>query len=60
MQKIVDKALKEKFYYLDLNPNYQNVSYFGKHYYFRDKSNTFTVGRVNSDIGKYIASLQRK
>ena len=60
IQKIVDKAVKAKFYYLEPNPSYQNVSYFGKHYYFRDKSHTFTVEGVNSDIRKYIAALQRK
>ena len=60
IQKIVDKAVKAKFYYSDANPSYQNVSYFGKHYYFRDKSHTFTVEGVNSDIRKYIPALQRK
>ena len=59
-KKIVDKAVKAKFYYPDANPSYQNVSYFGKRYYFRDKSHTFTVEGVNSDIRKYIAALQRK
>ena len=60
IQKIVDKATKAKRYYSDANPSYQNVSYFEKHYYFRDKSHTFTVEGVNSDIRKYIAALQRK
>ena len=60
IQKIVDKAVKAKFYYSDANPSYQNVSYFGKHYYFRDRPHTFTVEGVNSDIRKYIAALQRK
>ena len=60
IQKIVDKSVKAKFYYSDANPSYQNVSYFGKHYYFRNKSHTFTVEGVNSDIRKYIAALQRK
>ena len=60
IQKIVDKSVKAKFYYSDANPSYQNVYYFGKHYYFRDKSHTFTVEGVNSDIRKYIAALQRK
>ena len=60
IQKIVDKAVKAKFYYSDANPSYQNVSYFGKHYCFRNKSHTFTVEGVNSDIRKYIAALQRK
>ena len=60
IQKIVDKTVKAKFYYSDANPSYQNVSYFGKHYYFRNKSHTFTVEGVNFDIRKYIAALQRK
>ncbi len=60
IQKIVDNAVKAKHYYLDANPNYQKVSYLRKHLYFRDKSHTFTVESVNSDIRKYIAALQRK
>ena len=49
-----------KFYYSDANPSYQNVSYFGKHYYFRDKSHTFTVEGVNYDIRNYIDAFQRR
>ena len=44
----------------DANPSYQNMSYFGEHFYFRDKSHTFTVEGINSDIRKYIAALQRR
>lgn len=60
IQKIVDKATKAKRYYSDANPSYQNVCYCGEHFYFRDKSHTFTVEGVNSDIRKYIAALQRR
>ena len=60
IQEIVDKTVKAKFYYSDANPSYQNVSYFEKHYYFRDKSHMFTVEGVNSDIRKYIPALRRK
>ena len=60
IQKIVDSAIKAKFYYSDVNPSYQKVSYSGQHFYFRDKSHTFSVESVNSDIRKYIAALQRK
>ena len=35
-------------------------SYSRQHFYFRDKSRTFTVEDINSDIRKYIAALQRK
>ena len=60
IQKVVDEAPKARFYFSDTNLSYQNVSYLGKHFYFRDKSHTFTVEGVNSDIRKYIAALQRR
>ena len=58
--KIVDRSINAKHYYSDANPSYQDVSYFGEHFYFRDKSHTFTVEGINSDIRKYIAALQRR
>ena len=60
IQKIVDSSIKAKLYYSDANPSYQKVSYSGKHFFFRDKSHTFTVEGVKSDIRKYIAALQRR
>ena len=60
IQRLVDSALKAKYYYSDANPSYQKVSYSGQHFYFRDKAHTFTVESINSDIRKYIAALQRK
>ena len=60
IQKIVDSSIKAKHYYSYANPSYQDVSYFGEHFYFRDKSHTFTVEGINSDIRKYIAALQRR
>ena len=57
---LVDSTIKAKHYYSDANPSYQKVSYSGQHFYFRDKSPAFTVESVNSDIRKYIATLQRK
>ena len=60
IQKLVDSAIKTKHYYSDTNPNYRKVSYFGDHFFFRDKSHTFTEEGVNSDIRKYIAALQLK
>ena len=59
-QKIVDSSIKANRYYSDANPSYQDVSYFGKHFYFRNKSHTFTVEGINSDIRKYIAALQSR
>ena len=60
IQKIVDSSINAKRYYSDANPSYQDVSYFGEHFYFCDKSHTFTVEDINSDIRKYIAALQRR
>ena len=59
-KKIVDSSINTKHYYSDANPSYQNVAYFGEYFYFRDKSHTFTVEGINSDIRKYIAALQRR
>ena len=53
IQKIVDSSIKAKHYYSDANPGYQQVRYSGEHFFFRDKSHTFTVEGVNSDIRKY-------
>ena len=60
IQCLVDSTTKAKHYYSDANPSYQKVSYFGDHFFFRDKSHTFTEEGVNSDIRKYIAALQLK
>ena len=60
IQEIVDRSIKAKHYYSDANPSYQQVLYSGEHFFFRDKSHTFTVKGVNSDIRKYIAALQRR
>ena len=53
IQKIVDSSIKAKHYYSDANPSYQDVSYFGEHFYFRDKSHTFTVEGINFDMLPY-------
>ena len=60
IQKIVDSSIKANRYYLDANHSYQDVSSSGEHFYFRDKSHTFTVEGINSDIRKYITALQRR
>ena len=60
IQCLVDSTTKAKHYYSDANPSYQKVSYFGDHFFFCDKSHTFTVEGVNSDTRKYIAALQHK
>ena len=60
IQNIVDNAPKAKFYSPDANPSYQNASFWVKYFYFSNKSHTFTVEGVNSDIRKYIVPLQRR
>ncbi len=60
IQKIADDAPKARFYFSDGNPSYKGVSCFGKHFSFSDKSHTFTVEGIKSDIRKYIATLQRR
>ena len=60
IQSIADKSPKVKFYFSDANPSYPNVPYSGKHFYFRDKSHTFTVEGINPYIRKYIADLKRR
>ena len=60
IQQIADNSVKSKKYYSDGNYDYQKVLYFGKHSYFLNKSQTFTVESINSDIRKYIPFLHRK
>ena len=60
IQRLVDITIKAKHYYSDANPSYQVVSYVGEHFFFLDKSHTFTVEGINSDIRRYIAALHRR
>ena len=49
-QQIADSSPKAKFYPLAENLRYQNLPYFGKHFYFYAEIDTFTVEGVNPDI----------
>jgi len=62
IQKLVDASPKATEYRSDGYRSYREVSYHGKHYahYGWDKSETYTVEGVNSDLRKYIPFLQRK
>ena len=60
IQKIVDNSAKAKEYHSDGYISYREVIYWGKHYHHFDKSQTYTVEGVNSDLRKYIPFLQRK
>jgi IS1 family transposase len=55
----VDDSPKAEIYHSDGNPSYKEVSYWGgKHHANYDKSETYTVEGINSDLRKYIPFLQ--
>jgi IS1 family transposase len=57
----VDTSAKAKAYHSDGNPSYQEVFYWGgEHFTHYDKSETYTVEGINSDLRKYIPFLQRR
>ena len=61
IQRIVDDAPPSEKYYSDGWLGYLDVVYPGKyHRNVRDKSNTFTVEGVNSDLRHYIPTLKRR
>lgn len=62
IQELVDVSPKAKIYHSDGYVAYREISYHGKHFahYGFDKSQTYTVEGVNSDLRKYIPFLQRK
>ena len=60
IQDLVDNAPKADYYHSDGYVSYQEVSYYGKFQHHYDKSETYTVESVNSDLRKYIPFLQRK
>ena len=43
IQNIADNSPKAKFYSSDANQRHQNVSFWGKHFDFNNKSHFFTV-----------------
>ena len=62
IQKLVDNSPKADEYRSDGYRSYREVCYYGNHEarYGWDKSETYTVEGVNSDLRKYIPFLQRK
>ena len=62
IQKLVDDSPKAAEYRSDGYRSYREVCYHGNHEarYGWDKSETYTVEGVNSDLRKYIPFLQRK
>ena len=61
IQDIVDNSPKANNYHSDGYQSYQELYYHGgKHHAHYDKSETYTVEGVNSDLRKYIPFLQRR
>ena len=60
IQELIDDSPKADFYHADGYVSYQEVSYYGYFQHHYDKSETYTVESVNSDLRKYIPFLQRK
>lgn len=60
IQNLVDKSVKAKYYYSDSYSAYSEILYHGKHTSLRDKSQTYTVEGINSDLRHYIPALHRR
>ena len=60
MQEIADIAPKAASYHSDGNPAYAETLYYGKHFAHYDKSETYTVEGVNSDLRHYIPGFARR
>ena len=61
IQGIVDNSPKAAHYHSDGYQSYQELYYHGaEHHTHYDKSETYTVEGINSDLRKYIPFLQRR
>jgi IS1 family transposase len=60
IQETADSAPKAAKYHSDGNGAYANVSYYGKYFSHTDKSETYTVEGVNSDLRRYIPGFARR
>ena len=60
IQKLVDKAPKANSYYSDAYSAYSEVCYEGCHISLNNKSQTYTVEGVNSDLRHYIPALHKR
>ena len=60
IQNLVDSYLKATKYYSDSYPAYSEILYDGLHTSLKNKSQTYTVEGVNSDLWHYIPALKRK
>ena len=60
IQRLVDRSVKARQYYSDAYSAYAEVSYEGAHTSLKNKSQTYTVEGVNSDLRHYIPPLRRR
>ena len=60
IQGLVDRSAKAQQYYSDAYSAYAEVCYEGRHTSLKNKSQTYTVEGVNSDLRHYIPALHRK
>ncbi len=60
IQRLVDHSVKAHQYYSAAYSAYAEVRYEGTHTSLKNKSQTYTVEGVNSDLRHYIAPLRRR
>ena len=60
IQRLVDRSVKAHQYYSDAYLAYAEVRYEGTHTSLKNKSQTYTVEGVNSDLRHYIPALHRR
>ena len=60
IQNLVDPFPKANNYYSDSYPAYEGILYCGLHTSLKNKSQTYTVEGVNSNLRYYIPTLKRK
>ena len=60
IQEIADTAPKADDYHSDGYSAYKETLYYGNHYPHLDKSETYTVEGVNSDLRRYIPGFARR
>ena len=60
IQNLVDSSPKADRYYSDAYPAYSEILYDGLHTSLKNKSQTYTVEGVNSDLRHYIPPLKRR
>ena len=60
IQHLVDCSPKASKYYSDAYPAYSELCYEGLHLSLKNKSQTYTVEGVNSDLRHYIPALLRR